>query len=56
MRQLSMKLELLEYDASNVPEIVSPKEVYVVERVFIGEDAEHAEAAAKFLASRMGLI
>jgi len=55
IRQLTIRVELLEYDVSKCPEPALPRQVYACERMFMGEDADSALEAAKFLASRMGL-
>ena len=55
MRQLTVTVELLEYDLLAFPTPKAPKVVYKSSRMFLQDDADPALAATKFLASRMGL-
>lgn len=54
MKQILLKVELLDYNLDNFPEVVLPTTTYKAHRLFFDHD-ENALDVIKLLASRFGL-
>jgi len=55
MRQVIVKVELLEYGLESFPEPQAAKAIYSGSRMFLGEEAAPATEATKYLAGHIGL-
>ena len=55
MRQLLIKVELLEYKVDGYPEVTRPEVILNAQRMFLGEDVDPSMSAAICIAEKMGL-